>query len=115
MFRMSAIDESRHAETIGIFVEEFNQRMNPRVKVNSRWVRMTPPTQRDFDMVSQDPTVLPFTRVGAIVDIWDVTNGFVSARAGGWTLMYKTSEFLKAFVRAVDPSEWKPFSGQLHR
>jgi hypothetical protein len=112
---MDAISESRHADAVRSFVEEFNGRMSRTVKAPSRWVRFVPPVQADFDMVDRDPVLLPFARVGAVVDVWDVTNGFVSAQAGGWTLMYEAGEFLRTFVRAVDPSEWKPYPGRRTR
>ena len=62
---MSAVDEARFSPDIARFLQVFNQRVSPKVSAGTRWVRVRPADDEDFEMVREDSRMLPFVRPGA--------------------------------------------------
>jgi hypothetical protein len=102
---MSAVDESSHSALMGEFIKAFNARSNPRVYSGHRWVRMRPPDADDLDMVSKDPRVTPFLRVGSSCSVIELKP--LTVRCGGDSVIFSMEYFLTSFVRLVEEEEWR--------
>ena len=106
---MNAFDEAEHADNVSTFVHMFNKRLGRHAQVGDQWVRVSPPKADMLEAVRHDPRLMPFTRVGALAKITDVSNEFVTIQVGRDSLVFSSDLFLQKFVRAVDPKEWRPF------
>lgn len=103
---MTAVDEAKFSEPVAEFLKLFNARVGRSIKKGSRWVRVRPPDDNDFDMAKENPKLLPFMRVGSEGEVLEV-DSLVLIRVGANSVMYDLDSFLSTFVRIVAGSEWK--------
>lgn len=106
-----SISECDYHGAVEGFCQVVNDRLNKNIKEGSTWVRVKPPSKEELDAIKAGvPRLMPFTRPGSLARVLAVhhQNGvrLVDIDIGGDTASYEFESFTRAFIRAVDGSEW---------
>ena len=108
-----SIHECDYHGAVEGFCQVVNERLNRNVREGSTWVRVRPPSMEELDAIKAGvPRLMPFTRPGSLARVvafyhlaGDGTR-MVDIDIGGDTATYEFEAFERAFIRAVDGSEW---------
>lgn len=106
-----AISECDYHGAVEGFCQVVNNRLNWNIKEGSTWVRVKPPSKEELDAIrAGTPQLMPFVRSGSLAKVKSIhyINGvrMVDIDIGGDLAQYEVQAFMRAFIQAVDGSEW---------
>jgi len=107
-----AITECEYHGAVEGFCQVVNERLNiATIKEGSTWVRVKPPSRDELDAIKAGvPRLMPFTRPGSLARVVALYRHdgvrMVDIDIGGDVASYEFEAFTRAFIRAVDGSEW---------